>query len=152
MSFMKRTIDLDSETTSAPSGMPVLANRKLEPMGRGHVPLKVWSVVPPELMALMDAVESAEEEKSGFDLLDIERVESFWQRLDGPASSHGFVLSLRGGSRVYLQYITATDDDERPVEEIEVLPLGDERYPDLRGGHGVVWMDAVDELNRFLKP
>jgi hypothetical protein len=150
MSFMKRTIDLDDETSSEPTGTPVLANKKIEPMGRGRPPLQLWSVIPTELAALMDAVESAGEEGSGFDLLDIERVEAFWQMLDAFATAHGFVLSLRGGSRVYLQYITASDDD-KPVEEIEVLPMSGERYPDLRGG-GIVWIDEVEELNRFLKP
>jgi hypothetical protein len=150
MSYMKRTIALDGEATSEPTGTPVLSNRKIEPMGRGRPPLRVWSAVPTELLALMDAVESAAEEKSGFDLLDIERVEAFWEMIEDCSTAHGFVLSLRDGSRVYLQYITAIDD-ERPTEEIEVLPMADERYPDLKGG-GIVWQDEVDELNRFLKP
>ena len=53
----------------------------------------LWSVIPTELAALMDAVESAAEEGSGFDLLDIERVESFWQMLEAFSTAHGFVLS-----------------------------------------------------------
>jgi len=150
MSYMKRSIALDDEATSEPTGTPVLANTKAEPMGRGRPPLQIWSVVPTELAALMDAVESAGEEGSGFDLLDIERVEAFWQMMETCSTAHGFVLTLRGGSRVYLQYLTASDDD-KPIEEIQVLPLGDERHPDLQGG-GIVWSDTVDELNRFLKP
>ena len=150
MSYMKRTIALDDAQASEPTGAPVLTNRKSEPMGRGRPPLQLWSVVPTELAALMDAVESAGEEGSGFDLLDIERVEAFWQMLESCATAHGFVLALRGGSRVYLQLVTATDDD-KPIEEIEVLPMGDERYPDLRGGD-FAWIDEVGELNRFLKP
>jgi hypothetical protein len=150
MSYMKRSIALDDEATSEPTGAPVLANTKSEPMGRGRPPLKLWSVVPTELAALMDAVESAAEEGSGFDLLDIEHVEAFWQMIETFSTAHGFVLTLRGGSRVYLQYLTATDD-EKPIEEIQVLPMAGERRPDLKGG-GIVWIDAVDELNRFLRP
>jgi hypothetical protein len=149
MSYMKRTIALDGEATSEPTGTPSLTNKKIEPMGRGRLPLRIWSVVPTELLALMDAVESAAEEKSGFDLLDIERVEAFWEMIEKCSTAHGFVLLLRDGSRVYLQYITAIDD-ERPIEEIEVLPMADERYPDLKGG-SIVWQDEVSELNRFLK-
>jgi hypothetical protein len=139
----------DGEKVSEPTGTPVLTSKKSEPMGRGALPLQLWSVIPTELAALMDAVESAGEEGSGFDLLDIERVEAFWQMLDAFSTAHGFVLTLRGGSRIYLQLVTATDD-EKPIEEIEVLPMTDERYPDLRGG-GIVWNDEVEELNRFLK-
>ena len=150
MSHMKRTIGLDGENASEPTGVPVLANTKSDPMGRGRLPLLLWSVIPTELSALIDAIESAGEEGSGFDLLDIECVEAFWQMIDSFSTAHGFVLALRGGSRVYLQLITATDD-EKPIEEIEVLPMADERYPDLQGG-GIVWINEVEELNRFLKP
>jgi len=150
MSYIKRTIALDGEPSSEPTGVPVLSNTTSEPMGRCRLPLQLWSVVPTELAALMDAVESAAEEGSGFDLLDIDRVEAFWQMVEMFSTAHGFVLSLRGGSRVYLQYITATDD-EKPIEEVQVLPMADERYPDLKGG-GIGWVENVGELNRFLKP
>jgi hypothetical protein len=148
MSYMKRSIALDTGTASEPTGTPTLTNRKTEPMGRGRPPLEIWSVVPTELNALMDAVESAGEEGSGFDLLDIERVEAFWQQIELHSTAHGFVLTLRDGTRVYVQYITATDD-EKPVEDIVVLLLGGERYPDLRGTD-LVWDDDTGELNRFL--
>lgn len=143
-------IALDGEKVSEPTGAPVLANKKPEPMGQGRPPLQLWSVIPTELAALMDAVESAAEEGSGFDLLEIERVEAFWQMLEAFSTAHGFVLSLRGGSRVYLQLVTASDD-EKPIEEIEVLPMAEERYPDLKGG-GIVWINEAREINRFLKP
>jgi hypothetical protein len=151
MSFMKRTIDLDAETTSAPSGAPALINRKTEPRGRGHLPPRVWSTVPTEIAALIDAIESASEEGSCFDLLDVERVELFWQQIESHSTAHGFVLLLRDDSRVYLQYITATDD-ERPVEDVVVLPMGRERRPELGGGSGITWIDDVEEINRFLRP
>jgi hypothetical protein len=149
MSYIKRSIVLDDEVASEPSGAPVLGGRKIEPMGRTRPPLRIWSVIPTELAALLDAVESAAEEGSGFDLFDIEQVEAFWQILEPCSAAHGYVLTLRGGSRVYLQLLTATDDD-RPIEEVEVLPMRHERYPDLKGAH-IAWIDDVDELNRFLK-
>jgi hypothetical protein len=150
MSYMKRTIAPDEENASEPAGVPVLTNKKPEPMGRSRPPLQLWSVIPTELAALMDAVESAAEEGSGFDLIDIERVEAFWQMIESCSTAHGFVLALRGGSRVYLQLVSASDDEE-PIEEVEVLPMTGARYPDLKGG-GIVWSDETEVLNRFLKP
>lgn len=150
MSYMKRSIALDADMASEPTGVPALTNRKPEPRGRGPLPVQLWSVVPIELSALLGAVESASEEQCGFDLIDIERVEVFWQMIEDCSTAHGFVLTLRDGSRVYLQLITAFDD-EKPVEEVEVLPMGAERYPDFRGG-GIVWINEVNELNCFLKP
>ena len=92
-----------------------------------------------------------------FDLDKVERVEALWELLDGDATSHGFVLRLRDGRRCYLQYVMApgfaeddeTGTEEEVVEDIEMLPMRDERHPHLRGG-GIRWNDEVDELNRSL--
>ena len=56
-----------------------------------------------------------------------------------------FVLALTGGRRAYLQYVS---DEE--AEEVEILPMGDERFPALGSG-GFEWTDAVGDVNRFLK-
>jgi len=56
-----------------------------------------------------------------------------------------FVLALTGGRRAYLQYVS---DEE--AEEVEILPMGVERFPVLGSG-GFEWTDAVGDLNRFLK-
>lgn len=138
MSQMTR-IAIDGDAASRPVSAPFPPRKTAKP----------WSVVAPEMAALIDAIESAVEEKAGFDLPDVERVEAFWQMIDSHSSAHGFVLALRNRTRLYLQRVTARDDD-KPIKEIEVLPMGDERYPDLRGG-GIVWLDEVGELNRLLK-
>jgi hypothetical protein len=70
--------------------------------------------------------------------------------LDLDSTSHGFVLSLRTGGRTYLQYVTAPGANDEPVEDVEFLPMGRERYPDLRGG-GIWWDDDVHELNLLLR-
>jgi len=107
-----------------------------------------FSPVPPAMYALLDAVTFASKEGYGFDLVDVARVEAFWEMLDDVADAHGFVLSLRDGRRLYLQLVSARDDDE-PIDELEMLPMDDERYPQIEGG-GIGWCDEVGEINRLL--
>ena len=40
---------------------------------------------------------------------------------------------------------------EEENEELQILPMQDERYPQLDGG-GIKWSDKVADLNRFLRP
>lgn len=100
----------------------------------------------PPLRSLIRAVELGAEERWELALMDIERVEAIWEMLDAYSTSHGFVLALSGGRRAYLQYVS---DEE--AEEVEIMPMGDERFPSLQGG-GFEWSDDVGALNRFLKP
>ncbi|CAN5333668.1 hypothetical protein BH10PSE6_BH10PSE6_54690 [soil metagenome] len=95
--------------------------------------------------SLLRAVAFCGEEGWGLALIDIERVEAMWEMLDAFSTSHGFVLALTGRRRVYLQYIS---DNE--AGDVQLLPMTDERYPDLQGG-GIKWTDDVGDLNRFLK-
>jgi len=69
-----------------------------------------------------------------------------WSIDDGDWTSLGFVLTLQDGRRVYLDYLFDFADDE---EEIEVQPMGGERYPAIVGG-GIEWSDDVGELNQLL--
>jgi hypothetical protein len=55
------------------------------------------------------------------------------------------VLALTGGRRAYLQYISDND-----WEDVQLLPMSDERYPSLRESR-IAWTDRVGDLNRFLK-
>jgi hypothetical protein len=73
-------------------------------------------------------------------------VEALWSDDDGDWTSLGFVLALQGGRRVYLHYDFDFAEDE---EEVELQPMGDQRYPALEGG-GCEWTDDVSELNRLL--
>ena len=99
----------------------------------------------PSLQSLIRAVELGADERWDLALIDIERVEAVWEMLDAFSTSHGFVLALTGGRRAYLQYVS---DEE--AEEVEILPMGDERFPMLGSG-GFEWTDHVGDLNRFLK-
>jgi hypothetical protein len=101
--------------------------------------------ITPPLRSLIRAVELGAEERWELALVDIERVEAMWEMLDARSTSHGFVLALTGGRRAYLQYIS---DEES--EDVEIMPMGDERFPSLQGG-GFEWSDDVGVLNRFLK-
>jgi hypothetical protein len=125
------------------------ADENIGPVDAPH-PLRFFqfSPVPPAMYALLDAVTFASKEGYGFDLVDVARVEAFWEMLDDVADGHGFVLSLRDGRRLYLQLVSARDDDE-PIDELEMLPMGDERYPQMEGG-GIAWCDEVGEINRLL--
>src|SRR5690349_20558134 len=78
----------------------------------------------PPLQSLIRAIELAAEERWELALVDIERVEAMWEMLDAFSTAHGFVLALTGGRRAYLQYVS--DED---AEEVEILPMGDERFP-----------------------
>jgi hypothetical protein len=99
----------------------------------------------PSLQSLIRAVELGAEERWELALVDIECVEAMWEMCDAYSTSHGFVLGLTDGRRAYLQYVS--DED---VEEVEILPMGDERFPVL-GSSGFEWSDAVGDLNRFLR-
>jgi len=99
----------------------------------------------PPLDSLLHAVEFCAVEGWGLALIDIERVEAMWEMLDAYSTSHGFVLALTGGRRAYLQYVS---DEE--AEDVQILPMTDERYPALTGG-GIKWTADVGDLNRFLK-
>lgn len=99
----------------------------------------------PSLQSLIRAVELGAQERWDLALIDIERVEAVWETIDAFSTSHGFVLALTGGRRAYLQYVS---DEE--AEEVEILPMGDERFPVLGSG-GFEWTDHVGDLNRFLR-
>jgi len=98
----------------------------------------------PPLQSLVRAVDLADKESWELSLADIVRVEALWEMLDSHSISHGFVLTLTGSRRAYLQYVS---DEE--AEEVEILPMGEERFPILVGS-GFDWTDDVGDLNRFL--
>jgi hypothetical protein len=122
----------------------------LSPEARWKVTRLGLDAVPPAHVSLMRGLDMAEDDGRGFGLLDVERAEAVWELLEGDSTAHGFVLVLRGGRRVYLQYVASYSDGEMD-EEITTLSMGgDERYPPIQGG-GIVWTDAVDRLNGLLR-
>ena len=102
--------------------------------------------LPIDLQHFLNAVLLAAETEGGFGLDDVERVEEAWQIADIHLMSHGYIVGLATGQRIYLEYIEDnTAGDGTVAEEIEIVPLepGMER-PDLEGGaQGIFWYQAT---------
>ena len=113
------------------------------------------TLIRPSHANFFRAVEMAPRLVQGFELADVERIESMWELDDGEAASSGYVIALRYGRRVYLDYYAGPDlradaDDAPTIEEVQVTPLAaDQKYPQLEGG-GVRWQNDVSELNECL--
>jgi hypothetical protein len=122
----------------------------VSPLNEGLARLLMGGLVPPALTSLRRALGISAAYDWRLDLEDIDRVESMWELLDLDSTSHGFVIALEDGRRCYLQYVMAPGDNDDIVEDVETLPMGDERYPDLKGG-GICWSDDVRNLNQLLK-
>ena len=99
-----------------------------------------------ELECLRCAVDHGFDEGWGFQVADIERIESTWSLEDGDALSFGYVLKLRNGRRAYVDYADHVEDGE-VVVQVTMQPMGDERYPELDGAIPG-WDDDVGDLNR----
>ena len=74
---------------------------------------------PADLTAFLPALELAREGALGIDAAAIRVIESAWSIPDTVVSSHGWVLALKDGRWVHLEY---TDDDSRhgAREELEL--------------------------------
>ena len=92
-------------------------------------------------------------EAHGFVRADIERVECFWTFGDMHASSAGFVMTLRDGRRVYVdfQHWHAFEQNEDFSIEAELLADGQTRR-DLEASRQPPggWSSEVAHLNRML--
>jgi hypothetical protein len=94
---------------------------------------------PLDLQNFLAAAEAASDDENGFDLDDVLAVEEAWELDDGEVVMHGFIVALRNGDRVYLEY--KTEDEE---EEFSIVPLEDGvDRPDL---------EAMDQAVRWYKP
>ena len=100
----------------------------------------------PEVTYFQRALQLAEEDGLGVARANVQRIEAFWSMESGDWNALGFVLSLRNGPRCYLSYCFAFDTNE---ENVEVEPMGDERYPADEDGN-VGWISEVRHLNRLL--
>jgi hypothetical protein len=110
----------------------------------------LWSPIGPRLHSLLRGLDLALLYDQGFGPLDVACVESSWEMLEDDSTAHGFVLTLRDGRRRYLQYIAVYRDDGDVDEEIQTLPMADERYPRFNNSGGIVWDDDVEDLTRLL--
>ena len=103
----------------------------------------------PDLTAFLRAIALSAELEPGIDVDEIALVEAAWQIPDTVVSSHGWILALRDGSRLYLEY---TLDDSRPGarEEVALARLDAETvYPNLENDARVFWY-RPDHINAHL--
>jgi hypothetical protein len=119
------------------------------------LPPTIWTawrltanILPARLRSLLRALELAATEGWGFGPRDVARVEAYWEMLEDDSIAHGFVLTLRAGRRIYLQYIAAYEGDDVD-EDVQTLPMRDERYPLIDGG-GICWEGDTEDLTRLL--
>jgi hypothetical protein len=106
------------------------------------------NILPPRLRSLLRALELADVEGWGFGPADVARVEAYWEMLEDDSTAHGFVLTLREGRRLYLQYIAGYEGDDAD-EDVQTLPMDGERYPPIEGG-SIGWNDDAEDLTRLL--
>ena len=97
--------------------------------------------------SLRSACDLGVKEGWGWPLSEIKRVEAYWELIDGNATAHGFVLELQDGRRAYLDYSIIFDPTI--TEHAEMVPMEQERYPQLSGSVPY-WSTNVDDLNRRL--
>jgi hypothetical protein len=84
----------------------------------------------------------------GFRIADIAFVPWAWQIIDGPLSSFGWVVRLRGGRRLYLQYVVDEAGRSAP-EQLVVRPLQAGEETPVLDDPGVRWFEPR-HVNRFL--
>lgn len=109
----------------------------------------VGGTVPPGVSVAFYALVDAIAQTSTLTLSDVGRVEAYWEILDCFSSSHGFVIQLRHGHRLYLERLIFPGDDDEPVETQQVRHMSGERYPQFESPSHIDWIDDVRDLNRF---
>jgi hypothetical protein len=103
-----------------------------------------------ELTAFLRALKLAAVPEGGFGISvdDIALVEAAWRILDA-ISSHGWVLALKDGRRLHLEYTVDTTRRDRP-EELEIAMLqAEQSCPTLENDAGVCWY-RPDHINAHL--
>jgi hypothetical protein len=109
------------------------------------------ALMPIDLQHFLNAVLIAAKTEDGFGLDEVARVEKAWEIAAAVIVSHGYVVALADGRRIYLEY-TMDDTAGEMVEEIAVEPLaaGMER-PDLAemGYYGIYWY-RPDHIAEYL--
>lgn len=103
---------------------------------------------PADVTALLRTLELSDGLDGGVGAGKIAFVESAWQIPDTVVSSYGWVLALKDGRRVYVEY--TLDDSKVAREEIKVTDLqADEAHPELGDEAGMFWY-WPDRLNAYL--
>jgi hypothetical protein len=94
---------------------------------------------PLDLQQFLEAAEAAVDDENGFDLDDVLAIEEAWELEDDESVAHGYIVALRSGDRLYVEYRTVPDDDDEA--ELTIVPLDAEmERPDLEHlGQSVKW-------------
>src|SRR5258708_22576299 len=99
-----------------------------------------------DLAWFLHAAELAPTIDAGFALEDVQHVEAAWQILDGDLGSFGWVVAMRDGRRLYLEYTMDDTGEGRPAD-LSVTPLAEgQTYPTLDDDTGVFWY-RPDHIN-----
>jgi hypothetical protein len=103
---------------------------------------------PLDLAAFLRALELAAERADSVDRDSLAVIELAWTIPDTVVSSFGWVITLKDGRRLYLEY-TLSDVAGVP-EELAIAPLAaGQHYPVLEDAAGVVWYQP-DHINDHL--
>jgi hypothetical protein len=106
-----------------------------------------------DLLAFERALEVTAETDSPVDRESLVLVEVAWMIADTVVSSFGWVVALRDGRRLYVEYTLSDIESEvegKPSEEISIAPLAPgQEYPVLDNSAGVFWY-RPDHINDHL--
>jgi hypothetical protein len=85
----------------------------------------------------------------GFDLEKVRYVEAAWGFVDGDLASFGWVVAMRNGRRLYLEY-TIDDTEKGRPEDLSVTTLAEgQTYPELDDNAGGYWYQPT-RINEHL--
>jgi hypothetical protein len=102
-----------------------------------------------DLACFLRAAQLASALEGDFALAKVSRVEAAWQIDDMDDASFGWVVAMRDGRRLYLEYTMEDAEAGRPEEmQASVLPAG-QTLSELERGAGVHWY-APDHINAHL--
>jgi hypothetical protein len=102
-----------------------------------------------DLACFLRAAQLAPAVESDFALGNVSRVEAAWQIDNMDDAAFGWVVTLRDGRRLYLEYTMEDPDAGRP-EDFQLMALPDGRArPELDLGTEVQWY-VPDHINDYL--
>jgi hypothetical protein len=102
-----------------------------------------------DLACFLRAAQLARALESDFALSMVSRVEAAWQVDDLDHATFGWVVALRDGRRLYLEYTLEDPEAGRPEDfQMTALPEG-RLHPELDLGTDVHWY-APDHINDYL--
>jgi hypothetical protein len=107
-----------------------------------------WELEASVMGYFREAVELTSSAAHCFRLADVAFVPWAWQIIDGHLASFGWVVRLRGGHRLYLQYVV-DEAGRRAPEDLVVRPLEPGQEFPILSDPAVHWFEPR-HVNRFL--